>query len=154
MIATFSYVHAPAEVAVERSLGRAKDLGRYVTAEHAAKTVADTAPAIERAKKRFGDQLKVSIIDNSRKGEPATEVPIENIQSLRYAGTKDELLTEQQAELDRLHAAGEIPKEVHQRSHAEFAANLTKQALHGLSKEAEKSRKQTRVPSSADVLTK
>jgi hypothetical protein len=67
--------------------------------------------SLEAIHKKYGDRAPIDIVDNS--AATSKKIPIEKLASLAYTGTRHELLAEQQAALDKLHASGAISAELH-----------------------------------------
>jgi hypothetical protein len=106
------YVYNTARGSAVRRAKRMMVDGRPVSISKSTPQHLELPQTIEKLAAKYGDKLKISIFDNSRHGEAPTQVPVANVERLKYTGSEDDLLREQQAELDRLHAEHHIPERV------------------------------------------
>jgi hypothetical protein len=140
------YVYNTAKGSAVRRAKRMMNDGRPVSISKSTPQHLELPQTIEKLAAKYGDKLRISIFDNSKHGEAPTEVPVADVERLKYTGSEDELLREQQAELDRLHAGTTSPSEFSKLSHDEQHKQIVEQGLENLRRSAEQMRRTRTAP--------
>ena len=127
---TVVYVYAPPKAALERMIGRAGKIGRYVPIEYGAKVAANTPGSIEKLYEKFGDQVKYGAVDNSGK-DAVTTKGIDSIRKLAENRTAEEITDEQHTHAKALRKSGTLSDELYERIRTSGARGEDRQDIKG-----------------------
>lgn len=102
----FRVVVANPETIAKRLLRRTDEIGRPVTLDYAAQVYKALPETVDRIREKYGNQVAIQIIDNTRDNVAPRRVPVEFLDSLRYTKTVQEIENELRNHAKAFHETG------------------------------------------------